>query len=215
MKRLILVLITLSTIVGCKNKTNENKLSKTKEKETNKVEVLNKILLTKYPVWALSRLTLKEVDNDLKYDGEKAFILSRTSTTETAYASVNNIAVTYGNYYRVSIIVKQAISGNLFGLRIIGEYPNRIDAVFNLKHGLVKEVVNVGDFADGKGQIENLGDGWFKCSLTGEVNTDRMKIIFGPTTGLGKTITWEAPTIDKCNSYILPNSLTLEEISYK
>lgn len=214
MKRMILVLVTLATIIGCKNKTNENKLLETKEKDTNKVEVLNKVILSKYPLWALSRLTLEEVDNDLEYDDKKAFILSRTSTTETAYVSVNNIAVTYGNNYRVSVIVKQATVGNLFGLRIIGEYPNRVDAVFDLKKGLLKEVVNVGDFTNGHGNIEDLGEGWFKCSLIGEVNADIIKIILGPTIGLGKTITWEAPTIDKCNNYIIPTSLTLEEISH-
>ncbi|GAL62288.1 phage head spike fiber domain-containing protein [Algibacter lectus] len=206
MQRIILILVALTTIVGCKNKTND--------KDTNKVEVLNKIILSQYPLWSLSRLTLEEADKDLIYDDKKAFILSRISTTETAYVSVNNIAVTYGNNYRVNIIVKQATLGNLFGLRIIGEYPNRIDAVFDLKKGLLKEVVDVGDFADGYGKIEDLGNGWFKCSLTGEVNTDKMKIIFGPTTSLCKTITWEAPTIDKCNNYIIPTSLTLEEMLY-
>mgnify|MGYP001075066075 CR=1 FL=1 len=215
MKRIFLVfLIVLVTVVGCKDLTRKNQSSDKIDKSAKKEEVRNNIILPNYALWTLSRLTMEETNNNLTYNEKQEFILSRTSTTETAYVSLNNIAVTYGNDYRISIIVKKATLGNLFGLRIIGEYPNRIDAVFDLKKGLLKEVVDVGDFLSGEGLIEDMGNGWFKCSLKGEVYADKIKIILGPTSGLGRTITWEGPTSDKCNNYIIPTSLTLEEILY-
>ena len=208
MKKIIFVLIIIFTI-SCKNKKPETK--QVIDKKENEFNISNTVILPNYPLWSLNRLTLEE--DIATYNNSEAFKLTRTSITETAYASINNIAVNYGSKYRVSLIVRQASIGSLFGIRIVGEYPNRVDAVFDLKNGLKKDVIDVGDFIDGSASIESLGDGWYKCYVITEVNADKIKIILGPSSGLGKTITWEAPTSDKCNNYIIPSSLALEELS--
>lgn len=213
MKNKILIFLVIILNLSCNNETKKNQSLKEVDENAKKEEVLKNIVLPNYSFWKLGRLTLEETIDNLKYHDEQVFILSRTSTTETAYALVDNIKAEYGGKYKVSVIVKKASLGNLFGLRIIGEYPNRVDAVFDLKSGLMKEVVEVGDFFNGDAFIEDMDEGWFKCTLKAEVNAEKIKIIFGPTFGLGKTITWEAPTAEKCNNYIIPSSLTLEQIA--
>ncbi len=211
MKKIVLALFTIA-LFACKNESKENIKTKSLEQtKVNDIEVLDSVLLPNYPLWLLNRVELKEAD--VKYNSQQVFKLERVTTEETAYSSVNNLPVTYGSNYRVSIITKKATIGNSLGLRIVGAYPNRVDAVFDLKNGIKKDVIDVGGFLNGIASIEDLGEGWFKCYLEGEINADKIKIILGPTTGLGKTEAWEAATNEKCNVYILPGSLTLEELA--
>tara|TARA_B110000902_G_scaffold26670_1_gene28983 strand:- start:15 stop:638 length:624 start_codon:yes stop_codon:yes gene_type:complete len=201
------VLITILLFVfSCKNKNTGNLAS-----QPTHSGVTQAIILPNYPLWILNRLNLDK--ETTSYNGDAVFKIERNSNSETAYALVNNLAVSKGQKYRVSILVKQASVGGFFGLRIMGKYPNRIDAVFDVKNGIEKQVIEVGDFSKGSSLIESLEDGWYKCSLIGEVNVAKMKIILGPTNGLSKTITWEAASEEKSNLKIIPASLTLEELS--
>lgn len=206
--KIFLVLITITAMLSCKNTHKEKNVI------TENSVVLNEIILPNHPLWLLNRLALNKTNENLKQNNKQVFTLSRTSTTETAYASVNNIPVVFGNHYRASVLVRKGdLLGGFFGLRIIGEYPNRADAVFDLENGLMKEVVDVGEFFNGEAKIEDIGEGWFKCSLIAEVNSNKMKIILGPTSGLGKTITWEGATNEKSSVHIIPSSLVLEELA--
>lgn len=206
MKRAITLTMTLIFVFSCKNKnTAYSKPIKGVEEQS--------IILPNHPLWVLNRLSLTKVKEGLNQTNKQLFILSRTSTTKTAYASVNNIPVEMGNYYRTSVLVKKDGLGVSFGLRMIGEYPNRVDAVFDLEKGLIKGVSDVGTFIKGAAKIEDMGEGWYKCSLIAEVYSNKMKIILGPTSGFGKTITWEGTTKEKSSVYITPSSLVLEELS--
>ena len=198
MNKIYLTLITLVFVLSCKNTPKE------KKGITNNTEAVNEIILPNHPLWQLNRLTLNTTNDNLNQTNKQVFRLSRTSITETAYASVNNIPVVFGNYYRASILVKKDHLGSFFGLRIIGEYPNRADAIFDLEKGLLKEVVDVGEFFNGEAKIEEVDKGWYKCSLTAEVNSNKMKIILGPTSELGKAITWEGATNEKSHVNIIP-----------
>lgn len=216
MKKWSLVLILL-IFTACKNekKDQENTKPDIEATETIEVEkeeqVLNELILPSHNLWSFNRLSF-EADKQISSQGD-VFKLSRTSLEETAYAVVNDIPVIYGSKYRLSVIVKKGDVGHLFGLRAIGEYPNRIDAVFDLKNGFVNDNESSGNFIEGKATITPLEDGWYKCSIISEFDADMIKVIFGPTSGLGKTIAWEAKTNDLCEGYIIPSSLTLEEIS--
>jgi len=206
MKRAITLTMTLIFVFSCKNKnTAYSKPIKGVEEQS--------IILPNHSLWVLNRLSLTKVKEGLNQTNKQLFILSRTSTTKTAYASVNNIPVEMGNYYRTSVLVKKDGLGVSFGLRMIGEYPNRVDAVFDLEKGLIKGVSDVGTFIKGAAKIEDMGEGWYKCSLIAEVNSNKMKIILGPTSGLGKTITWEGATNEKSSVHIIPSSLVLEELA--
>lgn len=207
MNKIVISLIALVLMFGCKNTPKE------KKGINNNTEIVKEIILPNYPLWLLNRLALNTTNENLNLTGKQVFTLSRTSTTETAYASVNNIPVTFGNYYRASVLVKKDDLGGFFGLRIIGEYPNRADAIFDLEKGLLKEVIDVGEFFNGEAKIENIDNGWYKCSLSVEVNSNKMKIILGPTSGSNKAITWEGVTNEECGVLIIPSSLVLEELS--
>ena len=175
MKRAITLTMTLIFVFSCKNKnTAYSKPIKGVEEQS--------IILPNHPLWVLNRLSLTKVKEDLNQTNKQLFILSRTSTTKTAYASVNNIPVEMGNYYRTSILVKKDGLGVSFGLRIIGEYPNRVDAVFDLEKGLIKGVSDVGTFIKGAVRIPRLRRSeYFRLPKTGHCRRDR-----GRNLGLAK-----------------------------
>lgn len=205
MKRAITLTMTLIFVFSCKNKnTAYSKPIKGVEQQS--------IILPNHPLWVLNRLSLTKVKADLNQTNKQLFILSRTSTTKTAYASVNNIPVEMGNYYRTSILVKKDGLGVSFGLRIIGEYPNRVDAVFDLEKGLIKGVSDVGTFIKGAAKIEDMGEGWYKCSLTAKTNTEIIKIILGPSSDSNSVITWESANEEISSICIIPSSLALNEV---
>ena len=160
----------------------------------------------------LNRLSLIKTKENLNQTNKQVFSLSRTSTTETAYASANNIPVEIGNYYRASVLVKQDGLGASFGLRIIGEYPNRVDAVFDLEKGLIKGVSDVGTFIKGGAKIEDIGEGWYKCSLTAKTSAEIIKIILGPSSDSNSVITWESANEKIISICIIPSSLSLNEL---
>lgn len=60
--------------------------------------------------------------------------------------------------------------------------------------------------------IEDLGDGWFKCTIQAKVNTNNIRIIFGSTT-IDKSIGgWEGVTDKITEVLIVPSSISLQEI---
>jgi hypothetical protein len=216
MKKLILILLILVSF-SCKygNKENvksENLETINKSKEDKEPKVLNKLVLPSHTLWSFVRLSFEE--NTSSKERLDAFKVTRTSIDETAYAVVNETPIIYGSKYRISINAKKGDNGHLFGLRAIGEYPHRIDAVFDLKNGLVKDNKSSGDFIEGRATIAPLENDWYKCTIISELDADMVKIIFGPTSGLRKTIAWEAQTKDFCDVFVVPSSLTIEELSH-
>ena len=206
MKRAITLTMTLLVLFSCKNKNTAY------SKPIEGVE-LQSIILPNYPIWMLNRLSLIKTKENLNQTNKQVFSLSRTSTTETAYASANNIPVEIGNYYRASVLVKQDGLGASFGLRIIGEYPNRVDAVFDLEKGLIKGVSDVGTFIKGGAKIEDIGEGWYKCSLTAKTSAEIIKIILGPSSDSNSVITWESANEKIISICIIPSSLSLNELA--
>jgi len=205
MKRAITLTMTLLVVFSCKNKNTAY------SKPIEGVE-LQSIILPNYPIWLLNRLSLIKTKENLNQTNKQVFSLSRTSTTETAYASANNIPVEIGNYYRASVLVKQDGLGASFGLRIIGEYPNRVDAVFDLEKGLIKGVSDVGTFIKGGAKIEDIGEGWYKCSLTAKTSAEIIKIILGPSSDSNSVITWESANEKIISICIIPSSLSLNKL---
>ena len=95
-----------------------------------------------------------------------------------------------------------------------GVYPNRVDAVFDLETGLVKETLISGtELAENnKATMESLGGGWYKCSLYADIFAEYMRIVFGPTTNKLKTGLWETRTGELSNTIIVTKSLQLLEL---
>lgn len=213
MRKFNLVLV-LVFVIACKNEKKEKVNSEQEinnEIISNTPKVLIDLILPNYPLWTFKGLSFEK--STLKDDLEGAFNVVRNTTTETSYTMIKDIPVVNNSKHRLSILVKQGNVGCCFGLRIMGNYPNRIDAVFDLDKGVVKETKSTGDFLSGETEIEKLDNNWFRCTLTSKLEVDEVNIIFGPTNNSAQTITWEANTNNLNDIYIIPTSLSLEEIS--
>ena len=155
--------------------------------------------------------------NVIKPSNEKnkigpVFALERKNINVAAYTAISKNRINYGQAYEASIIAKKNSIDHNFGLRIQGVYPNRVDAVFNLEKGKVEGVKASGDFENGNAKIQNLGNGWYKCSVRAFLKTSEVSIILGPTNNEKQILNWEGPISHKSNVYIVPSSLTLEEV---
>lgn len=182
------------------------------QKGITKKEVLTTIKFPVYPGWGKVGVEITETEE--MFSEEKIYIISRSNEdSKSSYAHTQKIPVEYASVYRASIIVKKVENGNLFGIRIAGAYPDRVDAVYNLEEGTVVGVQKTRDFEYESANIEELGGGWFKCSVTAEIAADQVAIYLGPTKGKEHTNAWTVRTTDKCDVYVVPLSLKLEKVS--
>lgn len=152
------------------------------------------------------------VKTKIKEKNKDVYNLSRDNTSANAYTVITNNKVNFGQEYSSSILVKKGDSDSFFGFRIQGDYPNRIDAVFNLEKGEVKGKSIGGDFENVNATIKPQGNGWFLCTLAGKIKTNNIKIIFGPTTGQKNSDGWEGLTNMGCDVNIIPSSLLVEKV---
>lgn len=212
MKKIFLAL-TIVMMFSCKNDKKETD-NKAEPIEQVKKEVLTSVKFPAYPGWGKVGIEITETTE--MFLGQKTYELSRSlKATKSSFAHTQKIAVNYADLYKASIIVKKGKDSNLFGLRISGAYPDRVDALFDLENGILRGVKKGRDFENESANIEDLGNGWYKCSVTAEVAADDVQIIFGPTTADMSVNGWEGKTKAVCNLYILPSSLMLEEISFE
>lgn len=161
-------------------------------------------------VWSKVRVGL-EPATEVNFPND-IFRLSRKSSTEPAYLSSNKIPVIYASRYKVSVIVKKGEESDLFGLRLSGTFPDRVDAVYDLSKGTVKGYRAARDFELPDASIEALSDGWYKCSVSAEVAADDVTIIFGSTSSDKNVSTWEGATKTMGDVYFVPSSIMLEEL---
>jgi hypothetical protein len=213
MKKIFLVVFVL-TLFACNNKSKEEKDTEIKtEKKKEKAEAfLSKVVIPESSVWFKNEISI--TDSSESFNGDYASLISRTSAHKSAYSGINNIKVTIGSNYKLSVIAKKGSVGKNFALRMQGVYPNRVDAVFDLETGLVKETLLIGtELAENnKATMEFLGDGWYKCSLSADIFANQMRIVFGPTTNKLKTGLWETRTGELSNTIIVTESLQLLEL---
>ena len=138
--------------------------------------------------------------------------IQRATTKESSYLVSGFIPVEYDNTYKASVIVKKGTDCNLFGFRMSGTYPDRVDAVFDLEKGELKAVKKAQDFQNEKATIEDYGNGWYKCTISAQVSTYDIRILLG-STSINKDVSgWEGKTEKLCDVYFVPSSVIIEEI---
>ncbi len=214
MKNIILIAVLALTVLACKDEK-KSKENKVKEVEKPKTElVFIDVPLPEFSLWESIRTDLTKSTTVL-FEGIDTHRLERATIKESAYIRAKNIKVDSSGIYRVSITVKKGESSGLFGLRISGAYPNRVDAVFDLEAGKVKGVKAVKGFENESATINSLDDGWYLCTVTANVAAERVSILFGSTTESRKIVSWEGVTKSKGAIYIVPTSLKLEKIEEK
>lgn len=212
MKKTILLLVVLFVTLSCKNDKKEVKKLNEVEQEKEKVEMIINVEIPKHTSWGKVRISIEEAP--LMYGENKAYTLSRTTTSESSFVHTQKITAEWDTDYRASVIVKKKERTNFFAMRISAAYPDRVDAIFDLGKGEVKGVKSGRDFKNESATIQSLGDGWYKCMIKVMVSDDNIKIGFGPTSEENKIAGWEGKTNDLEDIYIIPSSLVLEKISY-
>jgi len=160
--------------------------------------------------WKKIKATIKNTNK--KYNTKPIYKISRNTISENSYIIIDNIKTTPGSTIQISIIAKKSGIENYLGLRIQGHYPNRVDAVFDLEKGKVKGKSNGGDFTHENAKIESLGKSWYRCTLSGKVNSDKFKVLLGPTSDKRRVLSWEGKTEEKHNIYIIPSTLKIKHI---
>lgn len=181
-----------------------------KKIEPSKQGLITEVKIPSFSSWIKNQTLIKT--SNLSFKGKKAIQLSRKTKLNSAYNVVNNIVVNYGKEYEASFIVKKD-KNSFFGLRIQGGYPNRVDAVFDIEKGVLKGVKKAGNFENEKASIKYLGNGWYKCILSGKINASDIRIIFGSTNNETNILSWESKTKNITNITIIPQSLTISQVN--
>ena len=211
MKKLLVLLLIIAT-VSCKSETKENVPVAKEVKEVIELEeVLNTIELSKHDNWILKNISIDS--SNMSMDGDKILQINRSKTGTPAFVMVKSTPVILGSKYRVSVLVKRTPETKLFGLRMSSIHPNRSDAIFDLEEEKIKGTNSTGDFEKESALIENIGNDWYKCSLSSEVFAEQMYIVFGPTSEKNGVPFWESGADTECSINVLVDSIVLEEIS--
>jgi hypothetical protein len=143
-----------------------------------------------YSKWKLSNLDL--LPSAKTYKGDTIFNLKRIDTSRISYGITKYENIDLAQDYATSFIVKASKNSHLFAIRIQGEYPSRVDAVFDVLKGTVKGVENTEGFNDGSATIKKLSDGWYQCSLKVKPKTNSFKVIIGIANPNSTTLYWES-----------------------
>jgi len=159
--------------------------------------------------WRPINITLLKTTK--KFLNKPVYHLKRTDQTKPSYIVIDKININYYTKYQVSIIVKKGEKGNHLGLRIQGNYPDRVDGVFDINNGKIIGMKSAGSFKTDNINIEDLGNGWYRCILSGLIDTTQIKILMGPTDEKS-ILAWERALNKPLDVYVVPQSLTLDEL---
>ncbi len=162
--------------------------------------------------WKTKNISINKTD--LKYNEKGVYNVLRNTNAKSAYLYTNTYQVKPGDRCKLQVVVKKGKYSNLLGIRLTKKYPSRIDVVFDLDKGKTIGVKKSSDFSVEKIDIEKLDDNWYKCLIDVKVDTEFIKIVFGPT-NRKKVQSWEAAVNQKSDVYIVPDSFILKRISFQ
>lgn len=132
--------------------------------------------------------------------GESVFSLTRASNAPGAYIGSNYAPRSIGTHLVFHSRAKAKSVGGLYGMRIQGGYPDRVDAVFDLNSGTVGFVAGT-NFADVAADISGPdNNGYYLCSVNCVVaNSAATSVIVGPTDDLSEY--WEGARVVLSDCY--------------
>lgn len=217
MRFLIGFIIVLTLLVSCKNSEKSKKIEDKKEDaQTEEVQdqSLDKgiaIALPNQLDWEKKNVLIEDVN---EYYGDTLQVKKLVSKGDVSYLSLKNTKLSYkGDLFRIKVLVKGMSDETFFALRFQEIYPNRVDAIFDLKKGKVKKVVKTGNAAEEeKASIKALGNGWYECSLEAQLYSDYIGILLGVTNNMKGPKNWEASSAIDDSVLFVPSSLSLENI---
>jgi hypothetical protein len=113
-------------------------------------------------------------------------------SSDAADVRLENQKISKGETIEVSVYVKKRRDSSAFGLRVAGVYPNRVDAVFNLRNGSLKGGRSKGYFENEKASIKLVDKDWYQCKIIVKSNIDQVRVVLGPT-DINKSVKgWES-----------------------
>ena len=74
--------------------------------------------------------------------------------------------------YTLSVFAKALASGDFLGLVMQPQYADRVGARFDLNAGIVVGVSQLGASTNASANIQDMGNGWYRCSVTANVPTN-------------------------------------------
>lgn len=108
-------------------------------------------------------------------DGTASTLWTRTTASGSFLLLGFSKAARAENY--VSSFTVRARAGVYFAVRMQGNYPARVDGIFNLSNGTFN--VSQNTFTNVSGGMTPLGDGWYRISLYGTTDTsDNVAVTF-------------------------------------
>lgn len=145
----------------------------------------------------LAKNVLIESATFLTESQTETFIINRVSDTTTAYiATTKRVQTATGSKYTFKLKVRPTRESLFFGMRVQGNYPERCDALFDLKKGVVVGQ-NCITFEGATASIENGKDGWLECSITAKITRNEVSLVFGTSNNPVNIQNWEAKSVDK------------------
>jgi len=131
-----------------------------------------------------------------------ADLVARTSTTLGCNV-YQDFASGTSDTYTATIYAKLGTISTNFGLRVQGGYPNRGDALFNLSTGVLIGTSNGGTNTLTSGSITNVGNGWYKLTVTTKFATTLTNVrhLYGPSS-LTFINSWEGADGALSNAYV-------------
>lgn len=162
-----------------------------------------------YP-YQLNKKNILTKPVDINNEKGDCVMVLRDNIEAPSFMHTNDIASKQGEEVEISIRVRKTETNDLLGMRIQGKYPSRVDAVFDISNGELKGVKKAGLFSNEQATIRRIDDFWFECTLRGKVDTDKLKIILGPTKPDKSILGWEGETNEECSVVIIPSSLKIK-----
>jgi len=185
---------------GTNKKFEYNKDTKTFEIDKREDAILNVPNISK---WFNNGLTLSKA-NTTNYK------LTRKEINKASFIRIRDIDVYEGDLYEVSVLAKKSGNADFIGLRLQSKYPNRVDAVFNLKKGTITGIKRIGSFEDQTATITPLNNGWYKCTIKARIYSEQLNVLMGPTDGSKGITNWEGPNKIKSSVLIDPKKITIK-----
>lgn len=167
------------------------------------------VILPNFENWNKKNIAVKKQNQ--KFKNKEVYDISRLKLDESAFCSLGRIETNFNKKYTVSVLVKASENNTSFGLRMQNVYPNRADAVFNLKNGTVKGAKSNGNISEANATIKPIGNGWYKCSLSAITKGGRLNVILGPTESGRPILSWEGRVESQSSVQIIPSSVEIEE----